>query len=303
MIKSPIVSSGCTDTSGIQSIKLLSPNGGEVYRLGQKVTINWKSCNMPKGAVTRLLLARNLPNNSQDVSVILESTSLYDLNIGSYVWQIPSTTTPASNYFISIVCGNPDLTSNCSTGTGNNTYAITDDTDGLFTINSTTHTVSSCTDSDGGIDVNVFGLTDGRVNGIGSYFSDQSVAKNGGVCSGDDCTGVAEGYCKDDKVTNYVIQCPSGKSKEGVCIKQTLNTSDSDMPIDVSKDKKTFTRTLRVGSKGDDVKSLQLLLKIKADGVYGRGTATKVKEWQVSRGLKPDGSFGPASRLKINTDN
>ncbi len=35
----------CSD--GKPHIKILSPNGGEVYEAGQKITINWKSCNVP----------------------------------------------------------------------------------------------------------------------------------------------------------------------------------------------------------------------------------------------------------------
>ncbi|MFA6999554.1 MAG: Ser-Thr-rich GPI-anchored membrane family protein [Candidatus Paceibacterota bacterium] len=55
-------------------------------------------------------------------------------------------------------------------------------------------------------------------------------------------------------------------------------------------------RILRWGLIGDDVKSLQEFLGIDADGVYGRGTASKVKEWQASQGLYADGVFGNTSR-------
>lgn len=57
-----------------------------------------------------------------------------------------------------------------------------------------------------------------------------------------------------------------------------------------------ITRTLKRGVTGDDVKRLQEFLQIYADGVFGRGTAAKVKEWQLNNGLYPDGSFGPKSR-------
>ena len=55
-------------------------------------------------------------------------------------------------------------------------------------------------------------------------------------------------------------------------------------------------RTLRRGVVGDDVKTLQEFLGIKADGVYGSGTVTKVMEWQTQNGLTPDGAFGNMSR-------
>jgi uncharacterized repeat protein (TIGR03803 family) len=57
-------------------------------------------------------------------------------------------------------------------------------------------------------------------------------------------------------------------------------------------------RTLKVGTKGEDVKSLQKFLEIKADGIFGKGTATKVKNWQIKNGLTPDGSFGIKSYVK-----
>ena len=82
-----------------------------------------------------------------------------------------------------------------------------------------------CTDSDGGINIDVAGLTDGRVNGIGSYFNDSSVGANGGACSGDSCTGVAEGYCSNGQVTNYVYQCPSGYSVNGACATKPVSTA------------------------------------------------------------------------------
>ncbi|MFA6393046.1 MAG: Ig-like domain-containing protein [Candidatus Paceibacterota bacterium] len=62
-------------------------------------------------------------------------------------------------------------------------------------------------------------------------------------------------------------------------------------------------RVLRWGLIGDDVKALQEFLGIYADGVYGRGTASKVKEWQASQGLYADGVFGNTSRQTAGLDN
>ena len=75
----------------------------------------------------------------------------------------------------------------------------------------------TCTDSDGGTNLDVAGLTDGRVNGSGSYFTDISVSTNGSMCSGDGCTSVAEGVCLNGAVTNQLHLCPSGYSVGGVC--------------------------------------------------------------------------------------
>lgn len=50
--------------------------------------------------------------------------------------------------------------------------------------------------------------------------------------------------------------------------------------------------TLRVGSRGDAVKELQSLLKIPADGIFGKDTKEAVIEFQSNSGLTPDGIVG-----------
>ena len=52
---------------------------------------------------------------------------------------------------------------------------------------------------------------------------------------------------------------------------------------------------LKVGSKGDDVKSLQEKLGLTADGSFGPGTEKAVKEWQAKNGLTADGVIGDKS--------
>lgn len=55
---------------------------------------------------------------------------------------------------------------------------------------------------------------------------------------------------------------------------------------------------LKIGSKGDYVKSVQTYLSIlgyqvgNIDGIYGKQTATSVKQYQESNGLKVDGIWG-----------
>ena len=53
--------------------------------------------------------------------------------------------------------------------------------------------------------------------------------------------------------------------------------------------------TLKLGSKGEDVKVLQKYLGLTPDGNFGTNTDKKVKEWQKSKGLTPDGIVGPKS--------
>ena len=52
---------------------------------------------------------------------------------------------------------------------------------------------------------------------------------------------------------------------------------------------------LKLGSKGEDVKTLQEKLGLKADGSFGPGTEKAVKEWQTKNGLIPDGVIGDKS--------
>ena len=50
--------------------------------------------------------------------------------------------------------------------------------------------------------------------------------------------------------------------------------------------------TLKRGSKGDQVKQVQILLGIDADGIFGRKTEAAVKAFQAANGLKVDGIVG-----------
>ncbi len=58
----------------------------------------------------------------------------------------------------------------------------------------------------------------------------------------------------------------------------------------------SITTTLRVGSKGEEVKCLQMAVGVTADGSFGPKTRAAVVAWQKSLGLSADGVFGPKSR-------
>ena len=58
-------------------------------------------------------------------------------------------------------------------------------------------------------------------------------------------------------------------------------------------------RTLKIGDEGDDVKRLQAALRIKADGIFGRGTRAAVIAFQSERNMRPDGIVGPNTRSEI----
>lgn len=54
--------------------------------------------------------------------------------------------------------------------------------------------------------------------------------------------------------------------------------------------------TLRLGSVGAEVVSLQTFLNITADGQFGPKTEAAVKQWQSENGLVPDGIVGPKTQ-------
>jgi putative chitinase len=56
---------------------------------------------------------------------------------------------------------------------------------------------------------------------------------------------------------------------------------------------------LKVGSKGEDVKKLQVKLGTTADGSFGPGTEKLVKEWQAANGLTADGIVGDGTWSKM----
>ena len=60
---------------------------------------------------------------------------------------------------------------------------------------------------------------------------------------------------------------------------------------------------LKIGSKGNDVITLQKFLKLTSDGDFGPGTDKAVKDWQTKNGLTPDGIVGDSTWNKMfNTE-
>ena len=61
-----------------------------------------------------------------------------------------------------------------------------------------------------------------------------------------------------------------------------------------------FTRNLKYGSRGNDVRMLQTLLHIIPDGIFGYQTEKAVKEFQAKNGLIVDGIAGANTFYKLN---
>ena len=63
---------------------------------------------------------------------------------------------------------------------------------------------------------------------------------------------------------------------------------------------------LKKGSRGTEVKQMQILLGLTADGIFGAQTEVAVKNWQTKNGLVADGIVGPKTWAKMqatSTDN
>jgi peptidoglycan hydrolase-like protein with peptidoglycan-binding domain len=61
-----------------------------------------------------------------------------------------------------------------------------------------------------------------------------------------------------------------------------------------------FTKLLRYGMRGFDVKMLQQKLKISADGIFGQQTSKAVREFQTKHGLVADGIVGSKTNRQLN---
>lgn len=65
--------------------------------------------------------------------------------------------------------------------------------------------------------------------------------------------------------------------------------------------KYVFTKTLKLGSKGFDVKQLQKVLGVTEDGIFGPNTQNAVKLFQEAHNLSQDGVVGPITNKALNS--
>ncbi|MEO0237385.1 MAG: hypothetical protein ABIN35_04045 [candidate division WOR-3 bacterium] len=113
---SDVTSYDISDTTFVvksPQINLLSPNGGEEFKTGEKYPVLWNS-NSDFASV-------NI-DYSSDGGTTWNSIVLSETNDGSYVWNIPSNLTPSTNYRIRV-----------RNSSDNNSFDISDNT---FTISS-----------------------------------------------------------------------------------------------------------------------------------------------------------------------
>lgn len=370
--------------SSVPSITVLSPNGGEVYTVGQNVNFTWKSCNIPSTVHLNVqLISENNPEDSfsslceggsstwgeaclNDGQQKLETSrpGVYKLNIvtreGVAVSDMSDNSFTIKNSEISTVL--PDgcnsaagfspttglpcfldtysatsITKNgavlngrlianapaemyfiyAKTGNGNKvqrTEKITQQSNGLFSY--TLSSLSPNTSYDfkacmyyAGAERCARQLTFKTFPA--SYIPENDGCKNSEIYSsttGQKCLipVVLEQKC-DPATDCYKKEVPNETQKvcdsaAGCPQKETpvVTTPPCNSPAGCSNTSSQLTRTLKIGTKGEDVKYIQTLLGITADGSYGPVTAQKVKEWQAKNMLKADGIFGAQSMSIIS---
>ena len=99
-------------------IKVLSPNGGETYTIGQQLTVKWQSCNVPESSHD-VFVALHQDGEFKNVSYLSNAT----INDGNEIFTIPSV--PSGNYKIRV---------------GSSSARVGQDySDNFFTINSPSH--------------------------------------------------------------------------------------------------------------------------------------------------------------------
>lgn len=204
-------------------IKLLSPNGGEIYKVGDTIKISWKDDKVKN----------SYPNYNGSIKLYNDSIKCKEGSIGCW-----------SSFSIDSISYN------------DNGVYLWDTTKKLF----------------GNAGPNTVKVDSGEKYKIKICFKDDKDVQN----------------C--DLSDNYF----TFKSKNTINSNLIELKDDSVSNLDVINSQ----RTLKVGVKGDDVKTLQAFLGITADGSFGPITRSKVMEWQVSNGLTPDGLFGNMSKQK-----
>lgn len=93
-----------------------------------------------------------------------------------------------------------------------------------------------------------------------------------------------------DKHTHVSVK--SGKVLYDLTTPWDLAVPVTTQPVPLPQPVETARPTLRRGSKGQEVRTLQELLKIKVDGDFGRKTEQAVRTFQAGSGLKVDGKVG-----------
>ncbi len=129
----------CLVGSTVPQIKVMSPNGGEVFTAGQQITVKWSTCNYATQVSIALAYYPAGSTNYTHASNMLSSSTGMTANDGSEVVTLPSTALLTANgsqfgAFYKVIVFN---------GGSPQTATVKDVSDNVFTINALAASLSN----------------------------------------------------------------------------------------------------------------------------------------------------------------
>lgn len=216
-------------------VKVISPNGGEQWEIGNIYSIKW---NVPD--VTRVSIYI-LDQSTGKVATVSPGIVAVLSNTGSYQWKIPSAM-PAGNYKVRVL-GCPESFSNtgCANVGMSNAYGY-DESDNYFSIVGavSSEPVYYCADTDGGKNINSQGTITGNNystfdadelahgQGTGTMKTFTEYCKNSNTLKEFYCVkaGVSSPLSLGTEIVAVDINCASG-CQNGVCLESVCSDSDN----------------------------------------------------------------------------
>jgi peptidoglycan hydrolase-like protein with peptidoglycan-binding domain len=321
-----------------ETIRVISPNGGETIRIGQKYNIIWDSNRIPSNSDISISLKYYDITCGPAPMVGCQTQFYIDTvkNTGSYLWDTNKKMSGASTgpNSVSVVAGQKYVIELISSS------GTKDVSDNYFTfVSSQINTpVISGISGPQNLDVNQTGTW--KVTATDSSGGDLSYSVNWGDNNYREVNSIGLSINQSEQTATFThIYLVSGvynpvftvTNQNGVSAQTslTVNVGNSIYPPGCTSNigystltgincgvrecrapgsvcdpnsltPYKFERTLKIGNKGIDVQHLQTFLGLTVDGSFGPMTRARVMEWQRANGLTPDGVFGPASRLRAN---
>ncbi len=283
--------------TGEETIKVISPNGGETIIIGQDYNIRWDSSHISNNSDINISLkyyditCGPAPMVGCQIQFYIDTVK----NTGSYLWDTSKKMSGASTgpNSVSVVAGSKYVIVLSSSS------GVKDESDNYFTpIYSQVNTpVISGISGPQRLNVNQAGTW--KVTATDSNGGNLFYSVNWGDNIYREATSLALPPQQNDQQATFThIYAVSGvynpiftvTNQNGVSAKTSLSVNVGNL----------IERTLRVGSKGTDVQNLQTFMGVTVDGSFGPMTRARVIEWQRGVGLTADGIFGPASRQMAN---
>jgi peptidoglycan hydrolase-like protein with peptidoglycan-binding domain len=106
--------------------------------------------------------------------------------------------------------------------------------------------------------------------------------------------------CEDGKVFLKDGTCGSAFAQFLANSLKSFNDNMSKVSTSSSTTTQTLTKTLIIGTKGDQVKILQNKLKVESTGYFGSLTRSAVIKFQKDNNITQTGTVGPATRQALN---